>query len=88
MKEFHGYEDRSFILDTNYLSLDLLYRKVSPEVFRQIVIGLKHLEEADRLMKTQRPEDAEVFSISCPELHYLVKKEKKEEVEKDGNNES
>lgn len=85
MKYFNVYEDKGFILDTNCLSLDLLYRKVSPEVFGQIVIGLKHLEEADKLMKTQRPEDAEVFSISCPELHYLVKKK---EVEKDGNNES
>lgn len=69
------FEDKSFYLDTTHLHFDLLYRKVSPEVFREIVIGLKHLEEANRLMKTQRPEDAEVFSISCPELKYYIKKE-------------
>ena len=69
-----AFEDKSFLLDTTYLHFDLISRTVSPEVFKEIVIGLKHLEEANRLMKTQRPEDAEVFAISCPELRYLVKK--------------
>lgn len=68
-------ENKSFILDTNYLCYDLLSRTVSPEVFKEIVIGLKHLEQANKLMKIQRPEDAETFCISCPEINYFIKKD-------------
>lgn len=68
-------EDKSFYLDTTYIHFDLLSRTVSPEVFKQIVIGLKHLEEANKLMKAERPKDAEEFSISCPMLNYVIKKD-------------